>query len=57
MAADLGYSHFLWADTFIMFFRMNFKFSKKIQTVYDFMQNLFFLTGLLCFSSRSLYPG
>jgi len=39
-----------------MFFQMKFKFSKKIQTVYDFIQNLFFLTGLLCFSSKSLYP-
>ena len=29
MAADLGYSHFLWAFTFIMFFQMKFKFSKK----------------------------
>ena len=56
MAADLGYSHFLSAGTFIMFFQMKFKFSKKIQTVYDFIQNLFFLTGLLCFSSKSVYP-
>jgi len=57
MAADLGYSHFLWAGTFIMFFQMKFKFSKKNQTFYDFVQNfLFFLTGLLCFSSISLYP-
>jgi len=40
-----------------MFFQMKFKFSKKIQTVHDFTQNLcFFLTGLLCFSSKSLYP-
>jgi len=29
MAADPGYSHFLWAGTFIMFFQMKFKFSKK----------------------------
>jgi len=36
-----------------MFIQMKFKFSKKIQTVYDFIQNLFFLTGLLCFSSKS----
>ena len=42
MAADLGYSHFLWTGTFILFFQMKFKFSKKIQTVYDFIQNLFF---------------
>ena len=56
MAADLGYSHFLCAGTFIMFFQMKFQFSKKIQTVYDFIQNLLFLTGLLCFSSKSVYP-
>jgi len=37
MAADLGYSHFLWAGTFIMFFQMKFTFSKKTQTVYDFI--------------------
>jgi len=42
MAADLGYSHFLWAGTFIMFFQMKFKFSKKNKTVYDFIQNFFF---------------
>ena len=35
---------------------MKFQFSKKFRTVYDFTQNLFFLTGLLCFSSKSLYP-
>jgi len=36
---------------------MKFRFSKKFQTVYDFTQNFyFFLTGLLCFSSKSLYP-
>jgi len=56
MAADLGYSHFLWAGAFIMCFQMKSKFSKKIQTVYDFIQNLIFLAGLLCFSSKSLYP-
>jgi len=42
VAADLCCSHFLWAGTFIMFFQMKFKFSKKIQTVHDFLQNLFF---------------
>jgi len=42
MAADLGYSHFHWAGTFSMFFQMKFKFSKKIQTVYDFIQICFF---------------
>ena len=31
MAADLAYSHFLWAGTFIMFFQMKFKFSKKFK--------------------------
>ena len=46
-AADLGYSHFLWAGTFIMFFRMKFKFSKKIKTVYDFIQNLFFFNWIV----------
>jgi len=56
MAVDLGQSHFLWAGTLIMFFQMKFKFSKKIQTVYDFTQNFCFLTGLLCLSSKSLYP-
>ena len=56
MAANLGYSYFLWAGTFIMFFQMKFKFSKKTQTVYDFIHNLFFVTGLLWFSSKSLYP-
>ena len=56
MAADLECSHFVWAGTFILFFQMKFKFSKKIQTVYDFIQNLFFLSGLLCFSSKSVYP-
>jgi len=40
-----------------MFFQMNFKFSKKFRTVYDFTKDFsFFLTGLLCFSSKSLYP-
>jgi len=38
-----------------MFFQLKFKFSKKIQTVYDFIK-YFFLTGLLCFSSKSVYP-
>jgi len=56
MAADQGYSHFLWAGTSIIFFQMKFKFSKKIQTVYDFIQNLIFLTGLSCLSSKSVYP-
>jgi len=57
MAADLGLSHFLCAGTLIMFFQMKFKFSKKFRTVYDFTQDFsFFLTGLLCFSSKSLYP-
>ena len=42
MAADLGYSQFLWAGAFTMFFQMKFKFSKKIQTIYDFIQNLLF---------------
>ena len=41
MAADPGYSHFLWAGTFIMFFQMKFKFSKKFQTVW-FYTKLFF---------------
>jgi len=40
MVADLGWSHFLWAGTLIMFFQMKFKFSKKFQTVHDFTQNL-----------------
>ena len=40
MTADLGSNHFLWAGTLIMFFQMKFKFSKKIQVVYDFTQNL-----------------
>jgi len=39
-----------------MFFQMKFKYSKKIQTVYDFTQNFCFLSGLLCLSSKSLYP-
>ena len=57
MAADLGWNHFLWADTLNMFFQMKFKFSKKFRTVYDFTQDFsFFWTGLLCFSSKSLYP-
>jgi len=56
MAADPGCSHFLWAGTFIMLFQRKFKFSKNIQRVYDFIQNLIFLTGLLCFSSKSVYP-
>ena len=52
MAADLGQSHFLWAGTLIMFLQMKFKFSKN-----DFTQDFsFFWTGLLCFSSKSLYP-
>ena len=58
MAADqpnLGYSHFLWADNFITYFQMKFKFSKKIQTVYDFIHNFFFVIGLLSFTSKSLY--
>jgi len=57
MAADLGESHFLWAGTLIMFLQMKFKFSKKFRTVYDFTQAFsFFWTGLLRFSSKSLYP-
>ena len=47
MAADLDYSHFLWAGTFIMFFQMKFKFSKKIQTVYNFIKNLFFFNWIV----------
>jgi len=40
-----------------MFFHTNFKFSEKFRTVYDFTQDFsFFLTGLLRFSSKSLYP-
>jgi len=36
---------------------MKFQFSKKFQAVDDFTQNFcFFLTGLLCFASKSLYP-
>jgi len=31
----------------IMFFQMKFKFSKKIQTVYDFIQNLFFFNWIV----------
>ena len=42
IAEDPGYSHFLWAGTFIMFFQLKFKFSKRNQTVHDFIQNLFF---------------
>jgi len=41
----------------IMFFEMKFKFSKIFQTIYDFTQNFrFFLTVLLCFSGKRLYP-
>jgi len=47
MAADLGYSQFLWAGAFIMFFQMKFKFSKKFQTVYDFKQDLFFFDWIV----------
>jgi len=40
-----------------MLSQMKFKVSKKFQTVYDFAQIFcFFLTGLLRFSSKSLYP-
>jgi len=36
---------------------MKFKFSKKFRKVYDFTQDFsFFWTGLLRFSSKSLYP-
>jgi len=42
MAADLGWNHFLWAGTLIMFFQMKFKFSKKFWTVGDFTQNFSF---------------
>jgi len=56
MAADLGYSHFLWAGTFIMFFQMKFKFSKKIKQFMILYKICFVLTGLLCFSSKSLNP-
>ena len=31
MAADLGWSHFLWAGTLIMFLQMKFKFSKNFE--------------------------
>jgi len=35
---------------------MKFNFSRKFQTVYDFTQNfVFFVTGLFCFSIKSLY--
>ena len=47
IAADLADSHFLWAGTFIMFFQMKFKFSKKIQTVYNFIQ---FFVKLDCYA-------
>jgi len=57
MAADPGYSDFLWAGTFIMFFQMKFKFSNKIQTVYGFIQNLFFFNWIvMLFQYKSLYP-
>jgi len=40
-----------------MFLQIKFKFSKKFRTVKDFTQDFsFFGTGLLCFSSKSLYP-
>jgi len=40
-----------------MFSQRKFKFSKKFQAVDDFTQNFWvFLTGLLCFASKSLYP-
>ena len=61
MATDLGQRHFLWAGTLIMVFQMKFKvqiIQKKFKqfTVW-FTQNLCcFKTGLLCFSSKSLYP-
>jgi len=47
MAVDLGESHFLWAGTLIMYFQMKFKFSKKIQTVYDFAQNFCFFIWIV----------
>ena len=57
MAADLGYkSHFRWTGTLIILFEIKLKFSKKFQAIYDFTQMSVFLTGLLCFSSKSLYP-
>ena len=42
MAADLGWSHFLWAGALIMFLQMKFKFSKKFRTVYDITQDFSF---------------
>jgi len=42
MAADLDESHFLSADTLIMFLQTKYKFSKKFRTVYDFTQNFSF---------------
>ena len=42
MAADRGWSHFLWAGTLIMFLQIKFKFSKKFRTLYDFTQNFSF---------------
>ena len=56
MAADLGHSHFLWVGAFIMFFQMKFKFSKKNSNSLWFYTKFVFFTGLLCFSSKSLYP-
>ena len=44
MAADLGYSHFLWAGTFIMFLSNELYIFQKIQTVYDFIQNFVFFS-------------
>ena len=57
MAADLGWGHFLWAGTLIMFLQMKFKFSKNFEQFMILHKiSRFFWTGLLCFSSKSLYP-
>jgi len=53
MAVDLGYSHFLWAGAFIMFFQMKLEFSKKNSNSLWFYTKVVFLTGLLCFSSKA----
>jgi len=49
MAADLGQSHFLWTGTLIMFFQTKFKYFKQLMILHK-------ISGLLCFSSKSLYP-
>ena len=56
MAADLGWNHFLWAGTLIILSNEVQIFQKISNSLWFYTRFLVFLSGLLCFSSKSLYP-